>query len=77
METGVTTLAGSASTRLGAAVCALLDLEPAACHTQRFPDGELQVELAESVRGDDVFLIQATSPPVDQHLVELLMLADA
>jgi len=72
VETGVTILPGSASTRLGAAVCALLDLAPASCHTQRFPDGELQVELAESVRGDDVFLIQDVLLTV---VDELMMLA--
>ena len=76
-EERVTILAGSASVRLGTAVCTSLDLPLAPCETRRFPDGELQVELAQSVRGDDVFLIQATSPPVNEHLIELLMLADA
>jgi ribose-phosphate pyrophosphokinase len=43
----------------------------------RFPDGELHVELQESVRGHDVYLIQSTSPPVEAHLLELWLLADA
>lgn len=43
----------------------------------RFPDGEVRVRLLESVRGDDVYLIQPTSPPVNDHLMELLLLADA
>lgn len=43
----------------------------------RFPDGELQIELQESVRGHEVFLFQPTCPPVDEHLFELLLLADA
>ncbi|MBI4487346.1 MAG: ribose-phosphate pyrophosphokinase [Acidobacteria bacterium] len=73
----VAILAGSASGNLGTAVCTLLDLSPVARHVVRFPDGEMQVELAHSVRGTHLFLIQATSPPVDQHLIELLMLADA
>jgi len=73
----IAVLAGSASVRLGTGVCKLLNLSPVACDARRFPDGELQVELAQSVRGNDLFLIQATSPPVDQHLIELLMLADA
>lgn len=76
-DTRIAILAGSASARLGSAVCTLLDLSPVACDARRFPDGELYVELAQSVRGTDLFLIQATSPPVDQHLIELLMLADA
>jgi phosphoribosylpyrophosphate synthetase len=51
METGLTILAGSASTRLGAEVCELLAVAPVACESRRFPDGELQVELGQSVRG--------------------------
>jgi ribose-phosphate pyrophosphokinase len=43
----------------------------------RFPDGEVRVRLLESVRGDDVYLVQPTSPPVNDHLMELLLLADA
>jgi ribose-phosphate pyrophosphokinase len=77
MDAGVSILAGSASARLGAAVCELAGIPPLAHESRRFPDGEQQAELAESVRGRDVFVIQATSPPVDVHLIELLMLADA
>ena len=47
------------------------------CALQRYPDTELNVEVHESVRGRDVYIIQPTSPPVDQHLMELLFLADA
>jgi ribose-phosphate pyrophosphokinase len=47
---------------------------PAQVH--RFPDGELHVELQESVRGCDVYLLQPTGPPVEIHLLELLLLAD-
>jgi ribose-phosphate pyrophosphokinase len=44
---------------------------------ERFPDGELHIEIEESVRGDDVYLVQPTCPPVDEHLFELLLMADA
>lgn len=44
---------------------------------ERFPDGELHIELQESVRGDDVYLVQPTCPPVDEHLLELLLIGDA
>ena len=77
MEAPMAIVAGSASTRLGAALCELLGVEPVRHDTRRFPDGELQVELVQSVRGHDVYIIQSTSAPVDQHLIELLMLADA
>jgi ribose-phosphate pyrophosphokinase len=43
----------------------------------RFPDSELHVQIEDSVRGHDVYLIQPTSPPADAHLMELLFLADA
>ena len=44
---------------------------------QRFSDGEVQFQLLENVRGADVFLVQPTCFPVDQHLVELLIMMDA
>lgn len=68
--------AGPASAHLGADVCGMLGSAPAAYECRRFPDGEMQIEIQESVRGLDVFLLQSTSPPVDQHLMELLLLAD-
>ena len=43
----------------------------------RFPDSELHVEIQQSVRGHDVYLVQPTSPPVDLHLMELVFMADA
>ena len=43
----------------------------------RFPDGELHVDIKESVRGCDVYVVQPTSPPVDEHVLELVFLADA
>jgi len=42
-----------------------------------FSDGETQVELMENVRGRDVFIVQPTSPPANDHLMELLVMADA
>ncbi|HLG56486.1 MAG TPA: ribose-phosphate pyrophosphokinase, partial [Vicinamibacterales bacterium] len=70
-------LAGPASVRLGAEVSELLQAQALRHECQRFPDGETQVDLQDSVRGRDVYLLQSTSPPVDQHLIELLLLADA
>jgi ribose-phosphate pyrophosphokinase len=69
--------AGPASARLGAEVCATLRVAPAAYECRRFPDGEMQIEIQESVRGRDVFLLQSTNPPVEPHLMELLLLADS
>jgi ribose-phosphate pyrophosphokinase len=77
MEAPLTIVAGSANARLGATICEVLGVQPVRHETRRFPDSELQVELMQSVRGHDVFVIQSTSPPVNEHLIELLMLADA
>jgi ribose-phosphate pyrophosphokinase len=76
MAQDLAVLVGPANQQLGAEVCELLQVPPVAYICHRFPDGELQVELLESVRDRDVFLLQSTSPPVEQHLMELLLLAD-
>jgi ribose-phosphate pyrophosphokinase len=73
----LTLFAGSASGRLGEEVGETLRVAPAGYECRRFPDGEMQIEIRESVRAHDVFLLQSTSPPVEQHLMELLLLADA
>jgi ribose-phosphate pyrophosphokinase len=62
-------LADSIAKRLGTRVCRSI--------INRFPDSELHVEIDETVRGRDVYLVQPTGPPADGHLMELLFLADA
>ncbi|HVX38602.1 MAG TPA: ribose-phosphate pyrophosphokinase [Gemmatimonadaceae bacterium] len=69
-------LAGSASVHLVAAVERTSGLRHAACAIERFPDGEVSVRLDEGVRGRDVIILAATAPPVNDHLVELLAIAD-
>ena len=44
---------------------------------EKFSDGETRVEILENIRGRDVFLIQSTCPPANEHLMELLLMADA
>jgi ribose-phosphate pyrophosphokinase len=77
MERSMTVFIGPANVRVGAEICGLLAVAPGEYQCHRFPDGEMQIELQGSVRGHDVFLVQSTSPPVEQHLMELLLLADA
>jgi ribose-phosphate pyrophosphokinase len=77
MEHRITVFAGPASAQLGAAVCDTLQVSAGLYACRRFPDGEAQIDIQESVRGRDVYLLQSTSPPVDQHVMELLLLADA
>jgi ribose-phosphate pyrophosphokinase len=62
---------------LAAAIARELGIAVGACAVNRFPDGEVAVQLREPVRRKEVFLVQPMAPPVDVHLVELLALADA
>jgi ribose-phosphate pyrophosphokinase len=69
--------AGTGHRPLAESVAGLLETTLAPCRVERFPDGELSVSLGESVRGREVFVLQPTSPPVNDRLVELLAFADA
>ena len=62
---------------LGAAVAARLGTALVDTTIERFPDGECHVTSEAAIRGHDVYVIQPIGPRVDEHLVELLMLADA
>jgi phosphoribosylpyrophosphate synthetase len=57
-------------------VASALGSEVAPCEVERFPDGELRPAVAE-VRRDDVYVVQPTGPPVNEYLVELMLLLDA
>lgn len=73
----LTVIAGSANVPLATSICEELGVKPRERVLQRFADGELHVEIEESIRGHDVYVIQSTSLPVDEHVIELLFLADA
>ncbi len=69
-------VAGTANAALAAAIATELGGEPAPCEVERFPDGEIRPSVTD-VRGEDVYVVQATGPPVNDNLVELLLLLDA
>lgn len=69
--------AGSANPALAAEVAKHLGIPLGELQITRFADGELYVNFEQSVRGADVFLVQPTCPPIDQHLLELLVMIDA
>ncbi|MDC0708530.1 ribose-phosphate pyrophosphokinase [Stigmatella sp. ncwal1] len=73
----VVLMSGSSHPALGEAIAEALGVEPGRCVIDRFPDGEHHVEVVEEVRGCDVYLLQPLGPPVDPHLMELLLLVDA
>ncbi len=69
--------AGSSNPVLAKAICEYLKRPLSKCEVGKFSDGEIQVEIGENVRGLDVFIIQSTCPPVNDHLMELLIMVDA
>ena len=73
----LTIFGGSSSQRLTRAICAYLDTEPGDVTVTEFPDGETFLKLESDVRGRDCFVIQSTSPPVNDNLVELLIFIDS
>jgi ribose-phosphate pyrophosphokinase len=68
---------GSANRPLAEAVASYLSVPLGKLSLQRFPDGEAHCKIEEDVRGRDVFLLQPTSPPVNEHLMELLLMIDS
>ncbi|MFN0088536.1 MAG: ribose-phosphate diphosphokinase [Blastocatellia bacterium] len=68
---------GNAHRSLAEEICQYLGIELGRANTTRFPDGEFNFQILENVRGGDVFLVQPTCPPVDAHLMELLIMIDA
>ena len=76
-ESRLRVFAGSANKELAGDICACLHIQPGRLSLSRFSDGEIHVQIEENVRGMDVFVVQPTCTPVDQHLMELLLLLDA
>ncbi len=68
---------GTANEALADEVCAFLGMARGQAHITRFKDGEVYLQIQENVRGADVFVIQPTCRPVDEHLMELLLMIDA
>jgi ribose-phosphate pyrophosphokinase len=58
-------------------IAKVIGVELGKCSVDRFSDGEIQINIEESIRGCDVFIIQSTSAPVNEHLMELLIMIDA
>ena len=77
MKSSIKIVAGNASRPLAEAIAAYLELPLARCMVRRFADMEIFVELQENVRGEDVFIVQSTSFPANDHLMELLIMIDA
>src|SRR5258708_34497231 len=70
-------VAGNSNPALAQAIADWLHLPPTKAIVRRFADMEIFVEIQENVRGSDVFIIQSTSFPANDHLMELLIITDA
>jgi ribose-phosphate pyrophosphokinase len=70
-------LGGNSNAGLAGEIAELLGTQPADVICDRFPEGEIHVQICENVRGKDVFIIQSTCTPPNDNLMELLVLVDA
>ena len=74
---GISIFSGNSNPELAKKICEYLNLSLGSAHVKTFSDGEIQIEIDENVRSKDVFIIQSTCDPVNDHLVELLLMIDA
>ena len=72
-----TVFSGNANRELAEAICRYLEVPVGKAHVTRFSDGEVYVEITENVRGVNCFVLQSTSTPVNDNLMELLVMIDA
>ena len=68
---------GTANEPLARAICKSINMELGKCSIEPFPDGETFIKIEENVRGEDVFVVQPTSPPTNHNLMELFIMIDA
>ena len=77
VDDSIRIFSGSAHPALANDVAAYLELPLAKCHIDRFADGEVHFVIGESVRGKDVYVIQSLRKPVNDFVVEMLVMIDA
>jgi ribose-phosphate pyrophosphokinase len=68
---------GTSNEPLARAICKSIGMELGRCDIKPFPDGETFVKIEENVRGEEVFIVQPTSPPTNHNLMELFIMIDA
>ena len=77
MENKTIVIALSSSVGLAKEICAQLNMPLGQCEVKHFSDGEIMVELGESVRGKNVYIVQSTNTPVSSNIMEVLIAIDA
>ena len=74
---GIKIFSGNAHPKLAEEICRHLGCDMVRAFAERFSDGEFNFQIDENVRGGDVFIVQPTCPPTDEHIMELLVMLDA
>lgn len=77
MTKSIKIFTGNANPAIALEICEYLQVPLGAADVRQFSDGEISVEIGENVRGADVFVVQPTCTPVNDHLMELLIMVDA
>ena len=77
MKDEIKIFAGSSNRPLATAICRAVGVPLGQAEIGRFSDGECQVEITENVRGSDVFVVQSSCTPTNDHVMELLLMLDA
>jgi ribose-phosphate pyrophosphokinase len=77
MERPIKVFSGSSNKELVKSICEFIDVPMGEVKTTRFSDGELCVEINENVRNAEIFVVQSTSTPANEHIMELLIMIDA
>ncbi len=77
VRSGMKVFSGNANNELADRICKELEVPVGVCDLGTFSDGEINVNIAETVRGIDVFIVQPTCTPVNHNLMEILILIDA
>jgi ribose-phosphate pyrophosphokinase len=77
METSICVFSGNSNQPLAESICSILGIELGNAEVKRFSDCETSVDIYQSIRGKDIYLVQSTCSPANEHLMELLIMLDA
>ncbi|HHO76999.1 MAG TPA: ribose-phosphate pyrophosphokinase [Deltaproteobacteria bacterium] len=77
MESNICVFTGNANRPLAESICSILGISIGSGDVKKFSDGETSVDVHQSIRGKDIFIVQSTCSPANEHLMELLIMLDA
>jgi len=77
MESSICVFTGNANRPLAESICSILGISLGCGEVKKFSDGETSVDVHQSIRGKDIFIVQSTCSPTNEHLMELLIMLDA